>query len=116
MMSSCLPCPKLRVRLSSAYLPEDLLHPSRPPLPLIPCHSIKPVGAERTEADNLSIPEVLSLRRVCIKDQSWAVGWAPLIGACRRMETLIVARNVGSWDDILVDTLGQGKAPELSQV
>lgn len=61
-------------------------------------------------------PGNVNLRRLCLKDQTDAFLWGPLLSACSRLETLILARNSGDWDSLLCVTFGTGKFEHLSQV
>lgn len=58
----------------------------------------------------------MSLRRLCLKDQGSSYVWMPLLEGSKKLETLILARNGGSWDTVLQKSLGRGLMPELSQV
>ena len=67
------------------------------------------------------LPETLSpgasvLRRLCLKDQGTFHIWSSLIGGSPKLETLILARNLGTWDQLLEGALGEGQLSELSQV
>ncbi|CAI5487307.1 unnamed protein product [Closterium sp. Naga37s-1] len=67
-------------------------------------------------SDSLSPPANLSLKRLCLKDQRQSHIWVPLLQATSRLETLILARNAGHWDQVLVSSLREKLTPELSQI
>ncbi|CAI5468979.1 unnamed protein product [Closterium sp. Yama58-4] len=67
-------------------------------------------------SDSLSPPANLSLKRLCLKDQRQSHIWVPLLQATSRLETLILARNAGHWDQVLGSSLGEKLTPELSQI
>ncbi|CAI5987573.1 unnamed protein product [Closterium sp. NIES-65] len=67
-------------------------------------------------SDSLSPPANLSLKRLCLKDQRQSHIWVPLLQATSRLETLILARNAGHWDQVLGSSLREKLTPELSQI
>lgn len=89
-----------------------------PPGAVVPPHAAAPAGSAipALAASQLDLPASLNLRRLCLKDQMISHVWAPLLEAAGKVETLILARNAGSWNPILAASLGAGKMPELTQV
>jgi len=90
--------------------------PGRPPLAPALARANGEGGPSASLVPQLDLPESLNLRRLCLKDQSVSLMWAPLLEAARKVETLILARNLGTWDPVLASSLGAGKMPELTQV
>eukprot|EP00271_Cylindrocystis_brebissonii_P007055 TRINITY_DN20179_c0_g1_i1.p1 TRINITY_DN20179_c0_g1~~TRINITY_DN20179_c0_g1_i1.p1 ORF type:complete len:853 (+),score=119.48 TRINITY_DN20179_c0_g1_i1:174-2732(+) len=80
------------------------------------------VKRTNTKASQERVPEPLqpnrsaALRRLCLKDQGTFHAWIGLISGSPRLETLILARNLGNWDRLLETALGSGKLKELSQI
>lgn len=109
---------------AGAVPPGGIPLPGGPPVPGVPVMAVNggphaglangmPGGAPVAQLD---LPEALNLRRLCLKDQSMSQMWVPLLEAARKVETLILARNLGSWDPVLTASLGAGRMPELTQV
>ncbi|CAI5467042.1 unnamed protein product [Closterium sp. Yama58-4] len=88
------------VNSASAGQPLPMPAPSKQP-PLLPA----------------SLPTTLALCRLCLKDQRNAAMWQPVMEACGgSLETLILGRNMGSWDVALEGLVARSKTAVLRQV